>query len=256
MEYAKNYAGMSDDELTRIYADRASLVPEAFEAIDVELARRGLAVEDRQDPSLSLTRSATVGAPQRGTHSWTGWIASLAICLIVRALVTAYFQQPQPDNSTVNQFVTEMNANAAANGEFRVKHREILKRRPDSFAGFQQQMNDLEVSLNSGEPRFRRGVELFSQVRKDFPPEATSSLPFYDRIFEDDSKMFAIEREEIACSKTLAAKPARERARLQVICQVPAHDKFNPLAEDEDSAVRELQKQGVKLPADVQTALR
>jgi hypothetical protein len=252
MEYAQNYAKMSDDELTRIYADRASLVPEAIQAIEVELARRSLTVGDRQEQPLSLTRSATVSAPGRGAHWGKGWFGYLALALVVRMLVTAYFQRPQPDNSPVTQFVAEMNANAAANGEFRVKLREILKRRLDGFAEFQQQMNDLEVLLNSGEPRFRRGMDLFRQVRKDFPPEATSSLPLFDRLFEDDSKMFAIEREEIACSKALARNPTKARVRFQAICQVPAYDKLNPLADDENSITHELQKQGVKLPADVQ----
>lgn len=256
VEYAQNYAKMSDDELTRIFEDRANLVPEATEAIEAELTRRGLAVEDRQEQPSSLVQPVTVRAAKKGSYWRDGSFGFLALALTVRFLITAYYHDHQSQNppASVVQFENQMNADAAANSEFRMKLKETENRRTNSFAEFQQQMNDLEILLDSGEPRIDRGMDLYREMRKDIQADAVLSLPLFDRLFEDESRIFAIERELIACSKSLAVKPAKARVKFQVVCVKPAAEKFYPLADDELSIVRDLQKQGVKLPAEVQKA--
>ncbi len=82
--FAATYANMSDEELTRLHADRASLLPEAAIALDSEYQRR-------QFDSCSEQPIATNDEPREKSAGLSWWarlivflvwgIAALSVCL-------------------------------------------------------------------------------------------------------------------------------------------------------------------------------
>jgi hypothetical protein len=84
-EFAANYTQLSDDELLRLWADQASLVPEAGMALDSELNRRGLNKQnaarvkkrfdalDAREAKGPLIKQVDAAKYERNMRHFVGW---------------------------------------------------------------------------------------------------------------------------------------------------------------------------------------
>ena len=75
-DFAATYANMSDDELTRLYADRESLLPEAAIALDSEFQKRQLGSSGDVEQPIALKDLS------KGNPSALSWLARLIIFLL------------------------------------------------------------------------------------------------------------------------------------------------------------------------------
>jgi hypothetical protein len=75
-DFAATYANMCDDELTRLHADRESLLPEAANALDSEYQKRQLVNSDDLEQPIALE-----DVP-KGNPPASSWWARLIIFLL------------------------------------------------------------------------------------------------------------------------------------------------------------------------------
>lgn len=87
MDYAENYAALSDDELLKVAASRGHLVHDAVLALDSEMTRRHLnyqqAISRRRETTRQQIHEARESRAPKGTRYFVGrmngWITLLAI---------------------------------------------------------------------------------------------------------------------------------------------------------------------------------
>jgi hypothetical protein len=161
------------------------------------------------------------------------------------------FHAPDSQQGKIKQLVAEVASLGPSNQEFRQKLDDVTQQEPKDFAGFQQRENELEALLDSDSQRTQTAKSLLKQLQDLSAANQNSqpSLPLIQRAYDDDSKVFAALREEIACSHVLTRSTVSERSQFRRICLDASQDKIRPLAEDEETIMRELQQQGYKVPS-------
>jgi hypothetical protein len=309
-DFAATYANMSDNELTRIHADRESLLPEAVIALDAEYQKRRLgSSSDLEQPIvledvpqgnprasswwarliifllwgfagllvfLFVVESNLAGDQEKLAESTTKMFLYSALALwglsqtfasrltIKRTMIVATvfyivgigvlavaFHATDSQQYKMRQLLTDIASLGPPSQDFRQKLEQVVQQDPKDFAGFQQRENELEALLDSDSARVQKAQSLLKELQ-DLPTinqsSQMSSLPLVQRAYEDDSKVFAALREEIACAHVLSRSAVNERLQFRRICLDASQDKIRPLAEDEDTVMRELQQQGYKVP--------
>jgi hypothetical protein len=165
--------------------------------------------------------------------------------------LAALFHGPDSQRVKMEQLMAEMGSLGPPSQEFLQKLGQIIQRDPKGFAEFQQRENELEALLDSDSPRLQKVTSLLGQIQGLSAANQNNqpSLALMQRAYDDDSKVFAALREEIACAHVLARSAASERPQFRRICIDASQDKIRPLAEDEETVLRDLQHQGSKVPA-------
>jgi hypothetical protein len=234
--FAETYSKMSDDDLIRLYAERASLIPEAVSSLGAEVQKRQLKVSNDYAPSSpSFDEQRRLAA--KPIKIFAGVLCAAYVLINSVPFVWHRFE--------IRKYLAESRKLQQPNREFREHLGEILHRKPETFFEFQTQANELEDLLNSGNEIMKQNSALIMKAKTVFSVQANSLM---QRAADDNAKIFAVLREEIACSRALSKASANKQSGFGNTCIEPANEKLQPLIEDGDAAMREFQKQGAKLP--------
>ena len=177
-------------------------------------------------------------------------VATIFYAIGIGVLAIA-FHAPDAQRDKLKQLMTDMASLGPSSQSFRENLEHVVQQDPKDFADFQRRENELEALLDSDSEREQKAQSLLKEIQSLSAANQNSqpSLPLVQRAYNDDSKVYAALREEIACSHVLSRSAASERLQFRRICLDTSQGKIRPLAEDEDTIVHELQQQGYKVPA-------
>ncbi len=177
-------------------------------------------------------------------------VAIIFYTIGIGALVLA-FHYPNTQQEKMKNLVAETASLGPPTQEFRHKLDDVIQQEPKDFTDFQQRENELEALLDSDSQRTQKAESLLKQLQDLSAAQQNTqpSLLLMQKAYDDDSKIFAVLREEIACAHVLSRSALSERSRFHRICLDASQDKIRPLAEDEETIMRELQQQGYKVPS-------
>ena len=166
-------------------------------------------------------------------------------------MLAVTFHAPDKQQDNMKQLMNEIASVKASGQDFRQKLEQVIEQDPKTFADFQQRESELEALLDSDSPKNARGTIATQATSGCLYANQNSqpTLPLVQRAYEDDSNVFAALREEIACAHVLSRSAASERSQFRKMCLDASQDKIRPLAEDEETIMRELQKQSYKVPS-------
>ncbi len=186
----------------------------------------------------------------RLTTKRTMIVATIFYAIGIGVLAIA-FHAPDAQRDKLKQLMTDMASLGPSSQSFRENLEQVVQQDPKDFADFQRRENELEALLDSDSEREQKAQSLLKEIQSLSAANQNSqpSLPLVQRAYNDDSKVYAALREEIACSHVLSRSAASERLQFRRICLDTSQEKIRPLAEDEDTIVHELQQQGYKVPA-------
>jgi hypothetical protein len=200
--------------------------------------------------ALALWGMSQTFASRYLTIKRTMIVATIFYTIGIGMLAVA-FHAPNAQQVKMKQLIAEVASLGPSNQEFRQKLDRVIQQDPKDFADFQQRENELEALLDSDSQRTQEAQSLLKQLQDLSAASQNSqpSLPLIRRAYDDDSKVFAALREEIACAHVLSRSTVNERLQFRRMCLDASQDKIRPLAEDEETIMRELQQQGYKVPS-------
>src|SRR5665213_335403 len=147
------------------------------------------------------------------------------------------------------------NADLQAKGaEFRRQLYEVRHREVPTMQDYYDQCAEAEKLLDDYEPTRRRAIGMIGQMEQILPPDDKSGTAMWkglDEVEKLDDQIIRDIRQEIAYSKVLMQLPVRQQKQFYGDNILPLSEDENALADQELKKLEELQKLGVKIPADL-----